>query len=149
MKKGNDLIIMVDGMALATSKSCSISLQADTIETASPTDGEYTTYIADRKSWSVSTTHLVCADTTIRSMLDRVGQTVRLTFTMRDDPADSLTGAAICTACKITATRGNLIQGSFSWKGSGPLTYVNPRQNIVTSVRLVTDQEVKEETMAY
>ena len=149
MKQGNDLIIMADGIALASSKSCSVTVKADTIETASPTDGDYVTYIADRKSWSVSTTHLVAADTTVRSLLETVGKTVCLTFAMRDNPADSLTGAAICTQCKITATRGNLMQGSFSWKGSGPLVYVNPRQHIVTSVRIVTDQEMKAETMVY
>ena len=35
--------------------------------------------------------------------------------------ADTMGGDAILTSCKISGTRGNLVQGSFSFKGTGEL----------------------------
>lgn len=57
--KGSDLIIMADGVALAASKSCSVDVNADIIKVSSATDGEWEHAIAGRKSWSVSTSHLL------------------------------------------------------------------------------------------
>ena len=57
--KGSDLIIMADGVALAASKSCSVDVNAEIIKTSSPTDGDWEHSIAGRKSWSVSTSHLL------------------------------------------------------------------------------------------
>ena len=54
-------------------------------------------------------------------LLGKVGATVSLSWKMRDDAADTMGGDAILTSCKISGTRGNLVQGSFSFKGTGEL----------------------------
>jgi hypothetical protein len=33
---------------------------------------------------------------------------------------------AICTTFKVTATKGNLVQGSFAFQGTGPFEMVEP-----------------------
>lgn len=123
--KGKQLIIQADGVAIAASKSCTIDVQADTIETSSPSQGSWRNYIAGRKKWNITTNHLVSADasasTPLRNMLSKVGKIYQLSFVVNGYPDDHASGSAICTACKITATLGNLMQGSFSWTGSGPL----------------------------
>lgn len=123
--QGNDVIIFADGTAMAASKSCTITVKGDTIEISSPTQGQFREYIASRKDWDLTTTHLVKysagSDIPLKNMILKVGGTYTIKVQARPLSDDVLTGKAICTQCKITATRGNLLQGSFSFQGSGPL----------------------------
>lgn len=124
---GNDVLIYHDGAAIAGAKSCSIDVKAETIEISSPSQGEWKDYITGRKEWSATTSHLIVTypvtDTALRKMLLRVGETFAITLKVRGYPDDTLSGTAICTACQVTATRGSLAQGSFSWQGIGALEY--------------------------
>lgn len=115
---GNDLIIMADGTAIAAAKSCNIETTASTIETSQPHDGEYRTFLVARKSWKVTVSVLVTCN---NDFLLSVGDTYTLTFGSRTDTGDRLTGSAICTHCKLTATKFNIAQGSFEFQGTGPL----------------------------
>lgn len=119
MLKGNDLIVWLDGVAIAGSKSCDIQVTCDTIEVSSPTSGEFREYIKGRKGWKVTASGLV---TTVKGVIMKVDDEVSLTFGARDLSADVMTGNAICTEAKITGTRGNLCVGSFSFIGNGALT---------------------------
>lgn len=123
MKKGNDLIVLANGQPLAASKSCGIDVSVETKEVALAGTGTFKHYIAGRKSWSVTTNHLVGDSARVADLLARVGQVFTLSWRMRTDTeeADRMEGSAICAQCKITATRGNLIQGSFTWKGTGAI----------------------------
>ncbi|MBR2254116.1 MAG: hypothetical protein IJ895_06880 [Prevotella sp.] len=59
--------------------------------------------------------------TVVKNMLQRVGQTYTLRMQVDGNGIDTLSGSAICTHAKITATKGNLMQGSFTFEGDGPL----------------------------
>ena len=120
MKKGNDLIVTVDGTAVAASRSCTIDTECATKEVGMKGSGAWRRYVATRKSWEVSTTYLVGDATAIKSLMGKAGATVDVRWRMRDDEADTMGGKAIVTACKISGTRGNLVQGSFTFKGTGP-----------------------------
>lgn len=121
--KGNDIIVYSGGDALAASKSCTINLKAETMEVSSPTQGKYREYIPSYMTWSLSTSHLVVTnnktDTPIKDFVLHVGETYNIKVGRRDDTGDAMEGEAICTESKITATRGNLATGSFSFKGTG------------------------------
>ena len=196
--KGKDLIIMADGVALAAAKSCDIEVNCDAIPVSSPTSGDWEDSIPGRKSWMVTTNHLVMS---AASMLLKVSRIVTLRMKVADGDAipfdgyvsnvtithqsyvptssskyywdttrkkfvisngdplntkyylswlggyeymnpemrlfsysgdyltvangelvkDILEGSAICKIAKVTATVGNLSQGSFSWLGKGAL----------------------------
>ena len=196
--KGKDLIIMADGVALAAAKSCDIEVNCNVIPVSSPTSGDWEDSISGRKSWKVTTNHLVMS---AASMLLKVSQIVTLRMKVADGDAlpfdgyvsnvtithqsytptssskyywdttrkkfvisngatlnpkyylswsggyeymnpemrlfsysgdyltvangelvkDILEGSAICKTAKVTATVGNLSQGSFSWLGKGAL----------------------------
>lgn len=123
---GNDLIISsTDGTALAASKSCTISVEAEQIETSDPDQGDWRNYLTGRKSWTLTTNHLVKASTDsgtpLKDMIGETGKTYKLTFSNRKNGKDTVSGTAIIKSVKITATRGNLAQGSFSWQGNGKL----------------------------
>ena len=107
----------VGGKAVAASKSCTVETNCETKEAGMSGTGSWKRYITGRKSWQVSVSY----SATIKSLLGKVGTTVSLSWKMRDDEADTMSGDAILTSCKISGTRGNLVQGSFSFKGTGEL----------------------------
>lgn len=61
--KGNDLILFIrkeeEYKALAYSTTCEIDIQADTIEIGSPDTGQWTKKKKKRKTWRVSSGHLI------------------------------------------------------------------------------------------
>ena len=69
------MIIKAGGVAIAAAKSCTVKIQAKTIETSSPADGQWEHSIIGRKAWSVNTNHLV---TSIAESVAMVGTTVTL-----------------------------------------------------------------------
>ena len=135
MRKENDLVVMASGKAIAASKSCTIQESCETKEAGMKGSGQWKQYIAGRKSWTVETSFLVGNVTTIKSLLLQTGTKVTLSWKMRGEGAgtqsgaadaqgegaDTMTGTAIVTACKISGTRGSLVQGSFTFKGTGEL----------------------------
>jgi len=114
---GRDLIVKQGGVAIAGARSCELNVSGEAIETSSPTRGRWRTYIPGRKGWSVTANHLVTA---VASNAAKVGTVVTLTFGKRDS-SEVMTGQAIVTGWRCTATLGNLSQGVFSFQGSGPL----------------------------
>lgn len=119
---GNNIIVYMNGQAIAGTKSDEIQVESDTIEIASATDQEWTHYISGRKSWSLTVGWLVLANQDVRKML-LAGSVVTIKIKGRgESDANGVTGAAILKTVKVTATRGNLAQGSFAFVGNGPLT---------------------------
>jgi len=59
--------------------------------------------------------------TPLRDSVQRVGQMMTLTVEVEGLSADRLSGTALCTSFQAQCSVGALLQGSYSWKGSGPL----------------------------
>ena len=130
--QGKNLIVKANGDVIAAAKSCTLNIECDLIKVSSPTDGQWEHIIAGMKSWSVSTTHLLkmerAIDLPLHGYLFRVGAEYTLRIELSGVvfgqiiASDYLTGSAICRTSQITATKGNLMQGSFKFQGNGPLT---------------------------
>lgn len=119
---GRNLIIRVDGTAIAGAKSCEINVDGEQIETASASKGPWRTFLAGRKEWSVSCGFLIPASgTPLKSEAAMVNTTVTLTV-QSGLSGDTLTGEAIVKAWKASGTIGNLSQGSFQFRGNGALS---------------------------
>ena len=86
---GRNLIIKVDGVAIAAAKSCDINVQCEEIETATTNGGAWRTALTGRKSWSVSTNQLV---TSIVRPLSMVGTTVSWSMEVEGDLGKSFQG---------------------------------------------------------
>lgn len=120
--KGNNIIVLMNGVAIAGTKSDELQVDCETIEIASSTDQGWAHYISGRKSWSLKVGWLLLANTDVRKAL-QVGTSVTIKFKGRGaTDASGLSGSAIIKTCKITAVRGNIAQGSFAFVGNGPLT---------------------------
>ena len=118
MLHGNNLIISYAGTVIAAAKSCEIDHSCEALERAATEYGNYRAYTEGRHTWKVTTNHLVKDAAT---MLMQVGDESTISCIDRTNNT-KLTGTAICTLCKVTATRGNIVQGSFEFTGSGPLS---------------------------
>lgn len=121
---GNNIFISVGTSTtpIAGTKSNEIQVDGEMIEIASPTQGSWRQFIAGRREWSVTVGWLVLTNQDVQKLLD-VGTSYTLKFRTTDTAY--LTGTAIMTNCKITANRGSLVQGSFTFKGNGALSTVS------------------------
>lgn len=107
--------------AIAGTKSDTIQVGSEMIPISSPDDGQWEHCIAGRKNWSLASGWLVADGVDLRKVLT-VGTRVKLKIKGRGDTdGNGLVGFAWIQAAEITATRGNLSQGSFKFKGDGPL----------------------------
>ena len=121
IKQGRDLLVYADGVVVAAAKSCSLSMEADTLETAG-VDAGARSYMSGRKDWSVKVGNLV---TSVQGHFAPIGSMLRLSMVICDElgnpTSDRLTGEAFVTGADVTGTVGHLVQGSFTFKGSGQL----------------------------
>lgn len=131
---GNIILVQVDGHTIAGTKTTEIQVDSELIEIASAAQGAYREYLTGRKQWQVTVNYLLMYATYQEmftypnaSMTDAllVGNSYTLKFKNRANHFDqpiTLKGTAILRTCKITATRGNLIQGTFTFVGNGALS---------------------------
>ena len=117
---GNNILVLTGGTVIAGTKTNEVQTECETTEISSPSVGDWRSYMAGRKSWSIQVSFLLSAASNIRQLLN-VGTTYTLVIRDRNNTS-SVTGTAILNTCKITATRGNLVQGSFSFLGTGALS---------------------------
>ena len=130
---GNIILVQLDGHTIAGTKTTEIQVDSELIEIASATQGAYREYLTGRKQWQVTVNYLLMTANYSSSIPTYpnaalydplyVGNSYTLKFINRGvgyQPA-GLTGTAILRTCKITATRGNLIQGTFTFVGNGAL----------------------------
>ena len=59
MLKGNDLIIKLNGVAIAAARSCSLDVRTQAIPVSSPQDGNWQHYKGGKSSWVVRVNCLV------------------------------------------------------------------------------------------
>lgn len=126
MIKGNDIIVQMDGVNIAACKSCEIQETCDAIEVASPASGTAKEYIPGRTGWRITVGFLVAPDTNAFKSKMKAGATCvikigKVTSGTRTLSADKLQGNAIITEAKLSASRGKLCQGSWTFLGNGEL----------------------------
>lgn len=120
---GKDIIVILsqNGTPMASTriKSDDIQTHADAIEKASATQQTWKEVIAGRKEWTLNVNYLVLAAAKLTDVL-LAGQMFDVTIRHISENV-SLTGQALLTDCKQTHTVNSLCQGSFTFRGNGPL----------------------------
>lgn len=116
---GKNLIVSVNGTAIAGAKSCRLQISGENIERASTTDATWREFIAGRKTWTVACDHLLPrTGTPLRSSAAMVNTVVTLTVGVEQDV---LSGSALVKTWEVSGAVGTLAVGSFQFQGSGPL----------------------------
>lgn len=121
---GKDLVLYNGETALASSTSCEYDVQSELFEVSHPGSGEWKGYKAGMRSWKVSCTRLVMNSDNFTDAASLIGQSVDLTFIRRGSTTGEkfLSGSAICSRARITATVGSLVKGTFEFTGNGALS---------------------------
>lgn len=127
---GNDIFVLAGSNVIAGTRSNDMQAACDAMEISSPGQGEWEAYLPRRKSWSITTNYLVLAANSALSIsggngvkdLLQVGNTFTLYIKRRGQNSHDVSGTAFLRVCRITATRGNLVQGSFEFQGTGALS---------------------------
>lgn len=116
------MLVYRNGTVIAGTKSNEAQADAEMIEKSSATNGRWREFVAGRNEWNMTVNYLLLAYGGARDLLT-VGTEYTLVFKQRGY-ADStgVTGRALLKTCRITATLGNLVQGTFQFVGNGPLT---------------------------
>lgn len=107
---------------VAAAKTCRISTDAELIACASATDGDFRAFKVGKSSWQISVTSLV---TNVRSWFETPDAAIRVSFVVRDKygtlMGDRMTGQAIVKKAEVSASVGSLMQGQFTFQGTGSL----------------------------
>lgn len=116
---GNTLLIYANGTLIAGTKSNEIKTLCDLIETS--TSSRWRSYIAGRKSWSVTVGYLVASAAAGVNALLTVGGSYTISIRNRSGSTIA-SGAAICEEATVRAVKGSLMQGTFTFRGNGTLS---------------------------
>ena len=121
---GNVIYISKDSSndPIAATKSDEIDTLCEHLEKASATQSQWREFDPGRKEWGLSVNWLVTASTDIDKLLYNGGM-YTLSVVHRNGTSKTvlLTGTALCTQVKVVSSQGGLVNGSFTFKGSGPL----------------------------
>lgn len=127
IQHGRNLYVLLKesgtGVIIAGTRSNEFQTDIDLQEVSSPNTGTWKEHLPQREEWNVSTNFLVTSDESLLSLL-KTRKYVTLSLVCRSPggtTTELLTGEAWVKSCKITATLGNLAQGSFQFVGNGPL----------------------------
>ena len=94
---------------------------ADMMEVSNPNQGAWREFLAGRKDWQMTANWIVGVTSQIAWLLE-VGEKYHLRCEDRNNSNVYVEGYAFIDTVKITMTRGNIIQGSFHFAGTGALT---------------------------
>ena len=90
------------------------------LEISSPTSNTYREYKAGRKTWRVTVNFLVNTSALGVMTMKNIGTTYTLKAYVRNNPSiDYIQGQAILQEAHVTGARGNLVQGSWIFQGTG------------------------------
>lgn len=119
-QNGNRIIIYRDGSIIAGTHTDEIQTEVEEIEVSSPTSGQWKEHVTGRKGWHVTTNYLLMADSALRDALS-IGTQYTLVVRNRAGSV-TMSGTATLRSCKITAQKGSLMQGTFTFTGNGALS---------------------------
>lgn len=121
MTLGKDLIVSIDGVAVAGAKSCSFKIEQQMIDSCSPTEGRTFDKIPTTYSWGLSVDCLIPNSYLPNNLIDLLiaGTQVFISFT--DGSNQKRAGYAYLKNCDENGSVGSLAKFSASFEGSGPL----------------------------
>lgn len=123
---GHEIVIYSGATAIAATKmpnvkSHEVETDSEAIEVANPDSGQWRQYVAGRKGWSVNVNYLVTNVANLSDLLEP-GNTYTLIIRNQGGTGTTLSGQALCVMAKQTYTQGNIVVGSYQFRGIGALS---------------------------
>lgn len=134
---GRQLILAFGRAVVASSVTCEVEMQTDTIEVASPTSGVFRDYIASLCGWSISTSGLIKSASQQYDLFELWRNRAKLRVNYYDTEMRMVrSGYAIITNLRESAPNRSIPTYSISLQGCGEL------ENVQYSSRPVPNQEL-------
>ena len=122
---GRQLILAFGGAVVASSVTCEVDMQTDTIEVASPTSGVFRDYIASLCGWSISTSGLIKTTQQQYDLFELWRNRTKLRVNYYDtEMRMDRSGYAIITNLRESAPNRSIPTYSISLQGCGELKNV-------------------------
>lgn len=138
MLNGKDLIIECDGKPLAAAKSCSIEVNAATIQVSDIVHGGWEHYRAGRKSWKISTGHLVARYGILQLGYDDTNSQVSTSYSYLATPTPVVTPTTYEYLWMIERTTGNILS-SDSYDFNVEEGYANFHERVIQCLSIPGD----------
>lgn len=126
---GRNLIVSIDGVPVAGSKSCQFQISQNFIQACAPTEGRTKRKIPTDYDWSISVDCLIQISTMSVSMVDKLIAGTRVLLTFTDGSGQNRAGFAYVKSCNIGGSVGNLATFSASFESDGALYKYTPYNN--------------------
>ena len=121
MIHGRNLIVALDGVAVAGAKSCQFELSRSFIQACSPTDAQVLDKIPTIYDWSVSVDCLVPNSNLPVSLKDKLIAGTKCLLTFTDGSGDNRAGFVYVKSCDESGNIGSLATFKASFESSGAL----------------------------
>ena len=141
---GRQLILAFGGAVVASSVTCEVDMQTDTIEVASPTSGVFRDYIASLCGWSISTSGLIKSTQQQYDLFELWRNRTKLRVNYYDTEMRMVrAGYAIITNLRESAPNRSIPTYSISLQGCGELKTVPYSElNIRSQEVIATDVHI-------
>lgn len=141
---GRQLILAFGGAVVASSVSCEVEMQTDTIEVSSPTSCVFRDYIPSLCGWSVSTSGLIRSAAQQYDLFELWRKREKIRINYYDDELRMIrSGYAIITSLRESAPNRSIPTYSISLQGCGELNTIEyksvsmpSQQSIVSDVHI-------------
>ena len=122
---GRQLILAFGGAVVASSVTCEVDMQTDTIEVASPNSGVFRDYIASLCDWSISTSGLIKSTQQQYDLFELWRNRTKLRVNYYDTEMRMVrSGYAIITNLRESAPNRSIPTYSISLQGCGELATI-------------------------
>ena len=123
---GRQLILAFGRAVVASSVTCEVDMQTDTIEVASPTSGVFRDYIASLCGWSISTSGLIKSTQQQHDLFELWRNRAKLRVNYYDTEMRMVrSGYAIITNLRESAPNRSIPTYSISLQGCGELKMID------------------------
>lgn len=121
MTHGRNLIVALDGVAIAGAKSCKLNISQDFIKACSPTSGRVNKKIPTTYDWGVSCDCLIPSSNLPTDLTDKLIAGTRCLLTFTDKSGQFRAGWVYVKNCDQGGTVGSLATFSASFESDGAL----------------------------
>lgn len=118
---GKNLIVSIDGVAVAGSKSCQFQISQNFINVCSPTASRVLNKKPTTYDWSMSVDCLIPSSTLSVSLVDKLIAGTRVLLTFTDGSGQNRAGFAYVKSCEESGSIGSLAKFSASFEADGVL----------------------------
>ena len=118
---GKNLIVSLDGVAIAGAKSCQLEMTRQFLQTCSPTESQVLDKVPTLYDWSLSCDGLIPASSVTVNLEDKLISGTKCFITFTDSIGNNRAGFVYVKSCRQSGSVGSLATYSVSFESTGAL----------------------------